>query len=182
MSTILIPLATGFEELEAVSLIDVLRRAEITVIVAGVQELRIKGAHNILIETEMLVSEIDSDEIDMILLPGGWDGTYALAKDKDVQRLLKEMSLKHKLIGAMCAAPYALHAAGVLSVNYTCYPSVEEEIRQDGYISDRNVVIDDNVMTSRGPGTALEFALEIVEKFKGKEISSAIKEGMLIQT
>jgi len=177
---ILIPLAKGFEEIEAVSIIDILRRAEIDVLVAGVDTLKINGAHNICIEAEVLISDVKSDDLSMIVLPGGWDGTYALAEDIHVQRLLKEMDAQNKDIAAICAAPYALEKAGVLKHNYTCYPSVENEIRQNGYSCEKNIVTDGNIMTSRGPGTALEFSLAIVEKVKGKEIAQALKNGMLI--
>jgi len=180
MPKILIPLAKGFEEIEAVALIDVLRRAELNVVVAGIGTTKVSGAHNIEIHCECLVSEVKSDDLEMILLPGGWDGTYALAEDKNIQRLLQEMDAKNKLIGAICAAPYALNKAGVLKHNYTCYPSVENEIRLEGYTEDKSVVTDGNIMTSRGPGTALCFALAIVEKFKGKEAAQALKKGMLL--
>jgi 4-methyl-5(b-hydroxyethyl)-thiazole monophosphate biosynthesis len=177
---VVIPLANGFEEIEAVSLIDVLRRAEIDVIVAGVGAKMISGAHEINIETDRLISQISSDEMEMIILPGGWDGTHALADDADVQRLLKEMDTKGKMIGAICAAPYALEKAGVLKHDYTCYPSVEKQIRLDGYTKEQRVVTDGNIMTSSGPGTSLCFALEIVKRLKGVEVAKALKKGMLI--
>jgi len=176
---VVIPLANGFEEIEAVSLIDVLRRAEIEVIVAGVGEKMISGAHGIQIETDRLISQVSSDEMEMMILPGGWEGTHALADDADVQRLLKEMDTKGKMIGAICAAPYALDKAGVLKHDYTCYPSVEEQIRRDGYTKEQAVVTDGNVMTSRGPGTALCFALAIVERLKGEQTAKALKNGLL---
>jgi len=179
MSKVLIPLAEGFEELEAVSLIDVLRRAKIEVIVAGVGAKHVAGAHHIKIETECLVSQVSSDELDMIVLPGGWGGTHILAEDPDVQSLLKEMEAADKMIGAICAAPFALKQAGVLSQDFTCYPSVEEDIGFDGYIHDKNIVIDGNVMTSRGPGTALCFGLAIVEKLKGSDIARGVRTDML---
>ena len=180
MKRVLIPLAKGFEEIEAVSLIDVLRRGGIEVLVAGVATLTVTGAHNIEITTQSLVSEVKSDDFEMILLPGGWDGTKALADDGDVKRLLQEMDAKGKMIGAICAAPYALHKAGVLKYNYTCYPSVENEIRLDGYTEDKEIVTDGNVMTSRGPGKALCFALAIVERLKDKKTAIALAKGMLI--
>jgi len=115
----------------------------------------------------------------MIVLPGGWDGTYALADDANVQNILKEMDAKGKDIGAICAAPFALNKAGVLKQNFTCYPSVEEQIREDGYTSSQKVVQDTNVMTSRGPATAICFALEIVKKLKGEKMYSMLKDGLL---
>jgi 4-methyl-5(b-hydroxyethyl)-thiazole monophosphate biosynthesis len=181
MSRVLVPLAEGFEEIEAVSIIDILRRGEVEVLVASLDKKSlVKGANGITIETDLEVSSVESDALDMIVLPGGWDGTHALADDENVQRLLKEMDAKGKNIAAICAAPFALNKAGVLKENYTCYPSVENEIRQEGYQGDKMMVVQDaNVMTSRGPATAICFALEIVKKLKGEEIYMAVKSGTL---
>ncbi len=181
MSRVLVPLATGFEEIEAVSIIDVLRRAEIEVLVASISEsMLVKGANNIVIQADLHVKDVGADELDMIVLPGGWGGTHALAEDENIQNLLREMDAKGKNIGAICAAPFALNAAGVLKEKYTCYPSVEEQIREEGYLGDKAMVVEDaNVMTSRGPGTALCFGLEIARKLKGEETYKALKEGLL---
>ncbi len=181
MSKVLVPIATGFEEIEAVTIIDVLRRAEIKVLVASLdKKVLVKGANGITIETDLEVKNVNTDEIDMIILPGGWDGTYALADDENVQRILKDMDAKGKNIAAICAAPFALNAAGVLKKNFTCYPSVEEQIRQEGYQGDKSMIVEDgNVMTSRGPGTSICFALEIVKKLKGEEMYQALKAGLL---
>jgi 4-methyl-5(b-hydroxyethyl)-thiazole monophosphate biosynthesis len=115
----------------------------------------------------------------MIVLPGGAGGTDILASNKIVQNLLKEFKEKNKFIGAICAAPYALHTAGVLNHNYTCYPSFEKKIRLEGYNQSQNVVLDDKVITSRGPGTAICFALEIVKILSGEETYLDVKEGVL---
>ena len=181
MTTVLVPIAKGFEEIEAVSIIDVLRRAEVEVLVASLDgKSLVKGANGITVETDLEVKSVNADEIDMIVLPGGWDGTHALAADENVQKILKEMDAKGKNIAAICAAPFALNAAGVLKQNYTCYPSVEEQIREDGYQGDRAMIVEDeNIMTSRGPGTAICFALEIVKKLKGEETYQALKAGLL---
>ncbi|MFK5936857.1 MAG: DJ-1/PfpI family protein [Sulfurimonas sp.] len=178
---VLVPLAKGFEEIEAVSIIDILRRAEIEVLVASLNEQAlVLGANGISIQTDYKIKDVNSNELDMIVLPGGWDGTYALAEDKNVLRLLKEMDAKGKNIAAICAAPYALNKAGVLKLKYTCYPSVEDEIQKDGYQGDASMVVEDeNIMTSRGPATAICFALSIVKKLKGEEIYSNLKAGVL---
>ncbi len=178
---VLVPLATGFEEIEAVSIIDVLRRAEIEVLVASLDdEMQVDGANGISVVSDMHIKEIVIDELDMIVLPGGWDGTYALADDRYVQQILKEMDAKGKNIGAICAAPFALHKAGVLKEKYTCYPSVEDEIKKEGFMGDMAMVVEhENVMTSRGPATAICFALEIVKKLKGVESYEMLKAGLL---
>jgi len=126
------------------------------------------------------LEDVSVDEIEMIVLPGGWGGTHALADDTSVQKLLQEMDAKGKKIGAICAAPFALHKAGVLKHNYTCYPSVENEIRHEGYKGESAMVVEDaNVMTSRGPATAICFALAIVKKLKGHESYNTLKSGLL---
>lgn len=181
MSKVLVPLACGFEEIEAVSIIDVLRRAEIEVLVASLDnDMLVQGTNNITIQTDLNVKDVSTDELDMIVLPGGWGGTHNLADDKNVQRLLKEMDKKDKYIGAICAAPFALHKVGVLKENFTCYPSIEEDIRTNGYQGDKNMVVEDaNIMTSRGPATAICFALEIVKKLKDIKSYEAVKSGLL---
>ena len=181
MSKVLVPLASGFEEIEAVTIIDVLRRAEIEVLVASLDEdATVKGANGIGIVTDLHVEDVSADDLDMIVLPGGVEGTYKLAEDKNVVKILQDMDAKGKNIGAICAAPFALNKAGVLKQNYTCYPSFEEHIREDGYQADKAMVVEDeNIMTSRGPATAICFALEIVKKLKGEETYSALKEGLL---
>ena len=178
---VLVPLAKGFEEIEAISVIDVLRRAKIEVMVASLDaNALVQGANGVSVQTDFQVKDVGANEIDMIVLPGGWEGTHALAKDENVQNLLKEMDAKGKNIGAICAAPFALNAAGVLKRRYTCYPSVEEEIKMDGYQGDANMVVEDeNIMTSRGPATAICFALAIVKKLKGEEVYKSVKAGIL---
>ena len=181
MSKVLVPLADGFEEIEAVSIIDVLRRAEIEVVVASLDENSlVKGANGITIKANAFMKDISSDALEMIVLPGGWGGTHALADDANVQRILQEMNAADKNIGAICAAPFALNKAGVLKDKYTCYPSVEEEIQKEGYVGSLEMVVEDeNIMTSRGPATALCFALNIVKKLRGEESYKALKEGLL---
>lgn len=178
---VLVPLAKGFEEIEAVTIIDILRRAEIEVLVASLHDnFLVKGANGIAVEANYHVENIKAEDIEMIVLPGGWEGTHALADDENVQNLLKEMDAKDKNIGAICAAPFALNKAGVLKDKFTCYPSVEEEIQRDGYQGESAMVIEDaNIMTSRGPATAICFALSIVKKLKGEEIYKAVKSGTL---
>jgi 4-methyl-5(b-hydroxyethyl)-thiazole monophosphate biosynthesis len=179
MNQILVPLANGFEEIEAISIIDICRRGGLDVIVAGVDDKTAMGAHNIPIVTDCLITDVNVDDLDMIVLPGGWGGTEVLAENITVQSLLKQMQEDGKLIGAICAAPYALDAAGVLNDNYTCYPSIENKIRLEGYSSDQNIVIDGKVMTSQGVGTAICFALEIVKKIKGDDTYQALKKEIL---
>ena len=183
MASVLLPLATGFEEVEAVGLIDTMRRGGIEVRVVYIEdELHgslVTGANGITIQADMSIKNIIADDFDMMVLPGGWGGTYALAENKRVIELVKAFK-STKIIGAMCAAPFVLKKAGVLGNDYTCYPGAKDEIDHAGYRDDQKVVIDGNVMTSQGPGTALCFGLAIIEKLVGKESMQAVKEGMLL--
>ncbi|MDM5272138.1 DJ-1/PfpI family protein [Sulfurovum sp. zt1-1] len=180
MARVLLPLAKGFEELEAVALIDVMRRGGIEVSVAYVgEESAVLGAHGIRVVADLPISEANSDDFDMIVLPGGWGGTHALAEDAKVISLVQELKTT-KAVGAMCAAPYVLKKAGVLGKSYTCYPGVEDEIDHPGYREDTKVVIDDNVLTSKGPGTAVCFGLAIIERLEGAQTMQTVKKGMLL--
>ena len=115
----------------------------------------------------------------MIVLPGGVPNAFTLAENEKVQSLLKEFKSQNKNIGAICAAPYALHKADVLNENYTCYPSFETKIKDNGYHADDAIVIDGKVITSRGPATAMVFALEIVNILCGEETYNNVKNGLL---
>jgi len=181
MPHVLVPLATGFEEIEAVSIIDVMRRGGIDVIMGSLDEtLLVKGAHGITVQCDRSIAGLKVDELDMIVLPGGWGATKALAHDETVQSLLKEMDGAGKNIGAICAAPYALYTAGVLKEGYTCYPSIEEQINVTGYRGNESTVVQSgNIMTSRGPATAICFGLAIVKKLVGDEMCETLRGGLL---
>ena len=183
MASVLLPLAEGFEEVEAVTLIDVMRRGGIEVRVVYLDDeihgRLVTGANGITVQADMSIKTIIADDFDMMVLPGGWGGTYALAENKRVLDLVKEFKTD-KIIGAMCAAPFVLKKAGVLGSKYTAYPGAVDEIDHPGYTAEQKVVTDGNVMTSQGPGTAACFGLAIVEKLVGKESMNAVKDGMLI--
>ena len=183
MASVLLPLAKGFEELEAVALTDVMRRGGIDVRLAYIEDelhgAEVTGANGITIKADTSINSVIVDDFDMMVLPGGWGGTYALAENARVQELLREFKEK-KMVGAMCAAPYALKKAGVLGDRYTAYPGAVEEIDHPGYVADEKVVEDGNVITSQGPGTAVCFGLAIVKRLVGEETAQQIKEGMLL--
>ena len=182
MAKVLIIISTGFEEIEAISIIDILRRAEIEVVIATINEILTTGANGIVIQANQFLKDIDSSIFDMIVLPGGGVNTENLASSSLVKETLQKMKKENKYIGAICAAPYALHAANVLNKNYTCYPSFEEKIRLDGYQSDSQEVIkDDKVITSRGPATAMTFALELIKILKDEKTYQNVKSGLLFK-
>ncbi|WP_456433724.1 DJ-1 family glyoxalase III, partial [Nitratifractor sp.] len=138
----------------------------------------VTGANGITVQADIALANAVVEEYDIIVLPGGWGGTNRLAENELAQRLLREFKAAGKWVAAMCAAPYALHVAGVLSPKYTCYPSVEEQIRPEDWVNEK-VVVDEKVITSQGPGTAICFALEIVRQLVGEESYETVKNGTL---
>ena len=182
MANALVLLAQGFEEIESVTIIDILRRGGLEVQSAYLPDEfetnLVLGANGITIEADVPLKTVDVEEFDIVVLPGGWGGTNRLAENELSQKVIKEFKAQGKWIAAMCAAPYALHVAGVLSNNYTCYPSVEEQIRPEDRSEDV-VVIEDNVITSQGPATAICFALEILRQLVGADSFEAVKSATL---
>ncbi len=182
MAKALVLLAEGFEEIEAVTIIDILRRGGVEVQSAYLPDEfetnLVLGANGITVEADVPLKTVVVDEFDIVVLPGGWGGTNRLAENELAQSVIKEFKALDKWIAAMCAAPYALHVAGVLSKKYTCYPSVEEQIRPEDR-SDDIVVVEDKVITSQGPATAICFALEIVRQLVGQETFETVKNGTL---
>lgn len=181
MAKVLVPLADGFEEIEAVTIIDVLRRGGVEVITASLNEdEKVHGSNGITVLANTLIKYVNSDDFDMIVLPGGIPGAENLRDSKRVQELIKEFDEKNKKVGAICAAPIALYSAGVLKgEDFTCYPGYEQVIKDANFKDDKKVVESDNVLTSRGPGTAMCFALEIVKRLVGVETYEQLKAGLL---
>jgi 4-methyl-5(b-hydroxyethyl)-thiazole monophosphate biosynthesis len=180
MPRVLVPLAEGFEEIEALAIVDVLRRAEIEVVIAGLQPGAVSSARKITVIPDTAIDAVSSDWFDMIILPGGQPGTDNLNSDPRIHRLLADFQTGDKLIGAICAAPIILAAAGLLSgKRATSYPTYSA--RLDGAVyQDRTVVSDGNIMTSQGAGTAISFALAIVTRLAGAHVSDAVAKAMLV--
>ncbi|MCK8817261.1 DJ-1/PfpI family protein [Natroniella sulfidigena] len=179
MSKIVIPLAEGFEEIEAVTSIDVLRRAEIEVVTVSLGDLKVTGANEITIEADQSIDQITSTDLTGIILPGGMPGAVNLREDERVINLIQELADDNKLIAAICAAPIVLEEAGVLKdKEATSYPGFKPRMKSCKYQEDR-VVIDDNLITGRGPGVALEFVLTIVKYLANQDAALELKEAML---
>ncbi len=175
---VLVPLAAGFEEIEAVTIIDVLRRASIDVVTAALGEREVAGSHAIRVTADALLDDVKSADYDAVVLPGGMPGSRTLRDDERVLGVLRTFARENKLVAAICAAPIALEAAGVLSgKRATSYPG--NELPSARYAEDR-VVVDGALITSRGPGTALEFALALVERLKGTEAAEKLRAGMIV--
>ncbi|MBI1978359.1 MAG: DJ-1/PfpI family protein [Candidatus Omnitrophica bacterium] len=179
---VLVILADGFEEIEAVTPIDVLRRAGVEVILAGLSGKVVTGAHGIKFQTDVTLDEY-KDLPDAMVLPGGMPGAQNLGKSPKVAELVKKMNSQNKIVGAICAAPaLAVAPTGILNGRKaTCYPGFEKDFPSQVTFSTDRVVVDGNVITSRGPGSAFEFALELVEKLVGKEKVETLREGMLVK-
>lgn len=174
-------LAPGFEEIEAITVIDVLRRADIDTTVLGVEARSVEGSHGIRVEADAVLAELREELWDVVVLPGGMPGAAHLRDHAGVQTLLKEQHARGGRLAAICAAPIALSSAGVLEGRKaTSYPSFAEQISCAEYRQDR-VVVDGPVVTSRGPGTALAFALQLVAELKGAREATELAERMLVQ-
>ncbi len=180
MPKVAVILADGFEEVEAVAVIDVLRRAGIETVIAGLHAGPVSSARNVKIVPDAVIDAVKVDDFDMIILPGGQPGSDNLNADERVKDLIKGFSQKGKLTAAICAAPFVLANAGVLKgKRVTSYPSYKDRLGGATY-EEKSVVVDGTVLTSRGAGTALHFGLAIVEKLINKEKAQKIKEAMLI--
>lgn len=179
MASVLVPLADGFEEIEAVSIIDVLRRGGVEVVTAYLNTKEVHGSNGITILANNSLDDVRSEDFDMMVLPGGIPGAEFLKNDQRVIKLIKEFNTTNKNIAAICAAPMALDIAGVLKGDYTCYPSYEEVIQSGNFRDDKKVVESGNILTSRGPGTSICFALQIVKKLSGVETYEALKSGLI---
>ena len=168
MSRALVPLAQGCEELEAVTIIDLLVRAGVDVTTAGLDSSTITASRGTRIIPDLNIDHVADELFDLIVLPGGLPGANFLRDDPRVQHLLKQHATNHKLVAAICAAPKALAEAGLLEgKQVTCYPGALDEYPQLNTCS-LPVVVDGQIVTSRGPGTAMDFTLALIELMEGK--------------
>jgi protein deglycase len=178
---ILVPVAQGIEEMEAITIIDVLRRAGAKVIVASVDEMTIKAARGIEFQADVLIKNCMDDLFDLIVLPGGIPGAHNLRDSKDLEILLKKQAEIGKYYGAICASPaVVLHHYGLVTPGkVTCHPGFADQIEK-GNILESNVVVDGKCVTSRGAGTACDFALTLVELLYSKEKKSEVMQGLAL--
>jgi len=174
-------LANGFEEIEAISVIDILRRAEIDLkIVSIYNSLQVSSDRNLNVTADITISEIDKENITSIILPGG-SGYENLENSEKTKNLLLYANNHNKYLFAICAAPSILGNLGILNnKKATCYPGFEKYLIGSKNCND-DVCIDGNIITSRGPGTAHKFAYEIVSTLKDKLLSDTLKKGMLFK-
>ena len=180
MTRVLIPVANGSEEMETVILVDVFRRAGWEVVLAGIEgKGPITASRGVQLIPDEQWERLDLSTFDMLILPGGLGGTDALCANDGVQEALRIFNIEELWIGAICAAPLALHKAGVLKKRaFTCYPGTEAKMKRTDR-SDEPVVVDGHIGTSQGPGTAIPFALKLIELVDGISAADTVASGMI---
>lgn len=182
MEKVAVFLADGFEEIEGLAVVDLLRRAEIeTDMVSIMGRVDIQGSHNICLKADMLLENINADAYDMMVLPGGGPGTQNLKACKPLNEMVVKHFEKGKYVAAICAAPTALGQMGILKGKKACCYGGLEQGLTGAEVSFDNVVVDGNVITSRGMGTAIEFGLKLVEIYKGAEKAKALSDAIMIK-
>ena len=180
MANVLVPLANGFEEVEAVTIIDVLRRGGVEVVTASVHDaVDVKGAHGMSVKADALFADVEGGEYDAIVLPGGGDGTENLKNSDALFRRLRRQNDEDRLICAICAAPTVLVEAGVVApgIHVTCYPTCQMQL--DRPWSPVPVVAEGNIITGQAPGTALLFALVVLQTLAGDRVAQKVARGMV---
>lgn len=170
MAVVLVPLANGCEELEAVTIIDLLRRAEIDVVTAGLDAEPVRASRGVVLVPDTDLDKALKRDYDMVVLPGGGGGADKLSQDNRIGELLKAMANSGKFTAAICAAPQVFAEKGLLNgKKATCYPGrIQPDNPYHIQLVEDPVVIDGKVITSRGPGTAMDFALTLIEQLVGK--------------
>jgi len=182
MKNVCVYLAEGFEEIEAITIIDILRRAGIPVQVVSVTgQQEVTGSHRIKVAADILFEDAGHDEAGMIVLPGGMPGAENLATHQGLKKQILKFSSDGKLLGAICAAPMVFGRLGILgNKRVTCYPGFEKFL-EGATVTGSKVEKSGNIVTGKGPGAAILFALEIVKMLKGEELADSLKEKMMVQ-
>jgi 4-methyl-5(b-hydroxyethyl)-thiazole monophosphate biosynthesis len=184
MARVLIPLADGVEEMEAVIMVDTLRRARWSVTTAsvGTEGLVVKASRGVGLLADTTWPEVNLEDFDMLLLPGGAAGTDVLRRHEGVLAAVRKFVSEAKWVGAICAGPLVLQDAGVLAGRRaTCHPSVWRQLSA-AQVEGKRVVFDDRIVTSQGPGTAFEFALGLIRELDGVEAGEAVAAGLVLRS
>ncbi|MCP4645732.1 MAG: DJ-1/PfpI family protein [bacterium] len=181
MPTVLVPLAQGCEELEAITIVDLLKRGDVEVVTAGLDKQPVKAAHGVTIVPDMTLAEALQQDYDMVVLPGGLPGADNLNNDSRIHELLKTMAESGKFTCAICAAPIVLAKAGLLAgKKVTSYPGFIDKMDLPGVTYTGTAVEKDGkVITSRGPGTAMDFALELLEVLRGAATRETVEKALV---
>ncbi|MBW9274893.1 MAG: DJ-1/PfpI family protein [Candidatus Thiodiazotropha sp. (ex. Lucinisca nassula)] len=181
MARVLVPLAEGCEELEAITITDLLTRAGIEVVTAGLKTGPVKASRGITLVPDTTLDAVMDQAFDMMVLPGGLPGADNLDADPRIHEMLKRLNQQGKFTAAICAAPKVLAGAGLLhGRRATSYPGVLDNMDLPQVdVQLERVVSDDRVITSRGPGTAMDFALELIEQLSGRETRDQVEQGLV---
>lgn len=178
MSNVILFLADGFEEIEALTVVDVLRRADIKCDMCGINGINVKGSHGIEVKCDKVLKDIDADDYNAVVLPGGMPGAKNLKENQNVIKIVKKYYGEGKIVAAICAAPMVLNEAGIITgKEITSYPNIE--LDNCNYV-EKVVAEDGNIITSRGPATSIYFALKLVEKLSNLEKIDELKDKMMI--
>jgi len=182
MKNIAVHLAEGFEEIEAISIIDVLRRAKIkTTVVSVTKNLEVTGSHEIKIVADKLFNDVNYELIDMIVLPGGMPGASNLNEHLGLREQILNFHESKKHLAAICAAPLVFGNLGILkNKKATCYPGFENQLH-GAIATGENIEVADNIITGKGAGVAIKFALKIVEILKGKNLADELAGKMIVK-
>jgi len=182
MKNIAVHLAEGFEEIEAINIIDVLRRAKITTTIVSItKNLEVTGSHEIKIVADKLFNDVNYELIDMIILPGGMPGASNLNEHLGLREQILNFNESKKHLGAICAAPLVFGNLGILKdKKATCYPGFENQLH-GAIATGENIEVADNIITGKGAGVAIKFALKIVEIFKGKALAEELAGKMIVK-
>lgn len=170
-------IGTGFEEVEALSVCDILRRGGVKVLLAGVGERRIKGGHGIEVFTDITVDQLDAKDAEMLVIPGGMGGVESIESSAKCSELIKSARESGAVLAAICAGPRVLAKLSLIDgKNITCYPGLEDEMSGANVDSSRGVITDGKIVTGRAVGSSLDFALELLGILKGAETAEKIRE------
>ncbi len=179
MASALILLAPGFEEIEAITVIDLLRRAGVAVTVAGLRKELVRGSHKISVKPDIYYKDVSQEAFDILILPGGQPGSNNLKADPAILEWIRKRFAGGRKLAAICAAPTVFQAAGITgNLKITSYPSEREVFDESIYLEDK-VVNDHNIITSRGVGTAIDFALELIAQLEGTEKAREVRQKIL---
>lgn len=182
MKKIGIFMADGCEEIEGLTVVDIVRRAKMEIVMISITGKReVTSSHQVTFLTDALAAEVDYDTLDGIVLPGGMPGTLNLQADETVNKVIRQFAAEGKLVCAICAAPSVLGAAGILEGKWaTCHPGFEEKLT-GAKVEEKEVVVDGNVITSRGMGTAIPFALSLVSQMVSEEKAQELAQSIIFK-
>lgn len=180
MKTIFIFLTTGFEDIEAIATIDILRRAELNVKSVSLTDSRqVASSHQVMVTADLMFDQVNFSEAELLILPGG---TTRFNEHEDMKKELLAFANKGEKVAAICASPMVLGGLGLLDgKKATCYPGFEQYLKGATLQTDKSVVVDGNITTGRGPGLTIDFALNLVEQLAGKEKRDAVAAGLLVK-